>query len=59
MNTKSWSENMKGKPLGRHGHRWKDNNCKDLFVRVWTGLNWLGIGLMTAFCEHGYELHVP
>jgi len=25
MHTKFWSENVKGIPLGKHGHRWEDN----------------------------------
>jgi hypothetical protein len=36
------------RPLGRPGHRWKDNIRMDLRERgdgvVWTGLIWLRIG---------------
>jgi hypothetical protein len=45
MHTKFWSENPKGRALGRHGHRWEDRiDHRGEGGKVWAGCMWLRIG---------------
>jgi hypothetical protein len=45
MHTKFWSENLRGRVLGRPRHRWEDIrlDLKETGWKVWTEFIWLRI----------------
>jgi hypothetical protein len=43
------------RPLGRPRHRWEDNIKMDLKEVGIDGANWIHLGPVAGFCEHGNE----
>jgi hypothetical protein len=41
------------RPLERSRGRWEDNIKMDLREMRWGGMDWLSIGPVESFCEHG------
>jgi hypothetical protein len=41
MHKKFWSENLKGRELGRSRRRWEDTIRMDLREIRWEGVNWI------------------
>jgi hypothetical protein len=53
MHTKFLSINLKGRELGRPGHRWEDNIRVGLreIGWMWTGFIWLRIGTSSGLSQ--------
>jgi len=43
MHTKFQLENLKGRKIGRHRHRWKGNTRMDLREIGWEDVNWMNV----------------
>jgi hypothetical protein len=41
MDTKCYPENLKGRELGRHRHKWEDKIQMDLREIGWEGVEWM------------------
>jgi hypothetical protein len=49
-------ENPEGKrPLGRPMGRWENGIKMDLRMIDWEGVEWIRLGPVAGFCEHGGE----